>query len=248
MGIKAVEPSSDTRSRVLDAALACFTELGYEQTTIARIRERSSVSNGALFHHFNTKEAIADALYVDALTSFQVGLWQLLRSQPDSLEAVVRGTIGHQLAWIAANEDRARFLYMRGHLNWSTPAGAELKELNRQLAQAYQDWMAQLSQSAQLRPMPIEVLNAIVTGPTHAIAKRWLAGHLSTPLLGYLDDLSDAVCAALGAGTSSSAARRTPPAALAQRGRIRLELISEDGRVIADGLATAELTPRHGAA
>ena len=36
------------RDRVLQAALDCFTEDGYERTTIARIRERSGVSNGAL--------------------------------------------------------------------------------------------------------------------------------------------------------------------------------------------------------
>jgi len=49
---------NDTRRRVLDVALACFLADGYEQTTIAEIRKRSGVSNGALFHHFPTKEAM----------------------------------------------------------------------------------------------------------------------------------------------------------------------------------------------
>jgi AcrR family transcriptional regulator len=66
-------PSTDTRTRILKAALACFTADGYEQTTTARIRERSGVSNGTLFHHFPTKEAIADALYVQAMSSYQEG-------------------------------------------------------------------------------------------------------------------------------------------------------------------------------
>ena len=61
---------SDTRRRVLDAALRCFLEEGYERTTIARILERSDVSNGSLFHHFATKEAIADALYLEAIASY----------------------------------------------------------------------------------------------------------------------------------------------------------------------------------
>jgi len=126
-----MEVSIDTRRAVLDAALACFTELGYEQTTIAVIRQRSRVSNGALFHRFHTKEAIADALYVEAMASFQEGLWELLRRRPRSLRAAVRGTISHQLSWIEAHQDRARFLYMRGHLDWDSPAGAELAELNR---------------------------------------------------------------------------------------------------------------------
>src|SRR5271167_4230673 len=111
-------PRVNTRARILDTALACFLGAGYEQTTIAQIRQRSGVSNGALFHHFPTKEAIADAVYVEAIASFQQGLWELLRRRPRSLRAAVRETISHQLRWIEENEDRARFLYMRGHLDW----------------------------------------------------------------------------------------------------------------------------------
>ncbi len=239
------EVTMDTRSRILDAALACFLESGYEQTTIARIRQRSGVSNGALFHHFPTKEAIADALHVDAIASFQQGLWELLERQPRSLRAAVAGTISHQLRWIEDNEDRARFLYMRGHLDWDSPGGAQIQELNRTLAQAYRDWMAPLLQSGQIRPMSMLMLNAIVSGPVHAIARRSLAGHLSSPLRAYEDELADAACAALS-GTPASARRR--PRELARTGHIRLQLISEDGSVIADGEATAQLLPTHAVA
>src|SRR5271167_1406596 len=93
-------PRVNTRARILDTALACFLGAGYEQTTVAVIRERSGVSNGALFHHFPTKEAIADALYVDAIASFQEGLWELVRRRPRSLRAAVRGVVSHQLDWV----------------------------------------------------------------------------------------------------------------------------------------------------
>jgi AcrR family transcriptional regulator len=239
---QAVQRATDTRSRILDAALACFIELGYEQTTIARIRERSGASNGALFHHFASKEAIAGALHVDAIASFQQGLWELLRRKPRSLRAAVRGSISHQLQWIEENEDRARFLYMRGHLDWDSPAGAELVELNRSLAQAYRDWMAPLLDSSEIRQMSMLMMTAIVTGPVHAIARRSLAGQLGSPLSAYLDELVDAACAALS-GTPAGSRRR--PHSLARHGRIRLELVGDDGSVIADGEATAELLPTH---
>jgi AcrR family transcriptional regulator len=241
-GGQPAERTSDTRSRILDAALLCFIESGYEQTTIARIRERSGVSNGALFHHFASKEAIADALHVDAIVSFQEGLWELLRRKPRSLRAAVRGSISHQLRWIEENEDRARFLYMRGHLDWDSPAGAQLAELNRNLAQAYRDWMARLLDGGEIRPMSMLMMTAIVTGPVHAIARRWLAGQLGSPLRAYLDELADAACAALSGTPASSRGR---PRSLARRGRIRLELVGDDGSVIADGEATAELLPAH---
>jgi AcrR family transcriptional regulator len=232
--------SVDTRSAILDAALACFIESGYEQTTIARIRERGDVSNGALFHHFPTKEAIADALYVEAMVSFQQGLWELLGRRPRSLRAAVRGTISHQLRWIEEHEDRARFLYMRGHLEWDSPAGAELVELNRNLAAAYRDWMTPLVDAGSIRPMSMLMMPAIVAGPAHAIARRWLAGHLSSSLDAYLDELTDAACAALSGVPASS---RRKPRSLSRQGRIRLELLTDEGSIIAAGEVTADLHP-----
>jgi len=228
----------DTRIRILDAALACFLETGYEQATVARIRERSGVSNGTLFHRFPTKEAIADALYVESMESFQDGLWRMLARRPRSLRAAVRGTIAHQVEWIEANVDRARFVYTRGTLDVDSPDRTELEEMNRKLAAAYQAWLAPLIERGRVRPMSMLMLNAIVTGPTHSIARRWLAGQVTTPLHAYVDELADAACAALS-GTPARA-RHTAPL-LARHGRIRLELISDDGDLIGQGEATAEI-------
>lgn len=232
--------SVDTRRRVLDGALACFLQDGYEQTTVARIRERSSVSNGALFHHFASKEAIADALYLDAMASFQDGLWALIRSRPRSLRAAVHGSIAHQLGWVEQNPDLARFVYMRGHLDWESPAGAQLDELNRDLATAFRDWISPLIDSGEIRPASMLVITAIVNGPAHAIARRWLAAQVEAPPLSFAAELVDAACAALG-GTRVRKRRARPVAA--QRGRVTLELICDDGSVLARGCATAELTP-----
>lgn len=230
--------SQPTRARILDAALACFLEAGYEQTTIARIRERSGISNGALFHHFPTKEAIADALYVDAMASFQEGLWQLLAQRPRSLHAAVRGVIAHQIDWIETNPDRARFVYTRGVLDWDSPGNAQLNALNRELAEAYREWLAPVVERGHVRPMSMLVLGATVTGPTHAIARRWLAGQLSCPLHDYLDELADAACSAL---SGAAVKRRRPTKPVARQGRVRLELVSDAGEVIGRGEAIAEI-------
>jgi AcrR family transcriptional regulator len=226
----------DTRSRILDAALACFVETGYAQTTIARIRERSGVSNGALFHQFATKEAIADALYVDAIASFQRGLWELLERRPASLREAVRGVIGHQIGWIEANVERARFIYAHGNLDWSSPAGAQLDLLNRKLSDAYLQWMEPLIQAGEIRPISMIVVNAVVAGPTHAIARQWLADQVSGPLHSYLEQLTDAATAALSTRREYYTAVRN--------GRMQLQLVGDDGSVIAEGEAAVEFPPR----
>jgi AcrR family transcriptional regulator len=220
--------TTDTRRRILDAALACFLEDGYEQTTIARIRERSGASNGALFHHFVSKEAVADALFVEAIASFQAGLWELLRRKPRSLRAAVRGTIAHQLCWVELNPDLARFVYMRGHLDWDSSGASDVAALNRDIAGAFRDWMAPLVESGEMRVTSMLLISAIVNGPGHAIARRWLAGQL------------EAACAGLS-GAPTRTARRTP----ARQAHVTLELLDGDGSIVAQGRAAAELLPLH---
>jgi AcrR family transcriptional regulator len=229
--------ATDTRRRILDAALACFLDDGYEPTTIARIRERSGTSNGALFHHFPSKEAIADALYLDAIVSFQEGLWELLRHRPGSLEAAVRGAVAHQLAWTEEHADLARFVYLRGHLDWEAPAGEKLAALNRGLATAFREWMVPLVESGEVRQTSMLMITAIVSGPAHAIARRWLAGQIESPLTAFADELADAACAGLrGTRVRSRPAGRHSP----RQGRVTLELLSEDGSVVARGQTTTE--------
>lgn len=234
--------SSSPRARILESALTCFLESGYEQTSVARICERSGVSNGTLFHHFPTKEAIADTLYLDAIADFQEGLWLLLSQRPRSLRKAVHGVISHQIEWIESNVDTARFVYTRGTLDGDSPGGTRLVEMNRKLADAYQEWLKPFIERGQVRPMSMLVLGAIVTGPTHAVARRWLARQLTSPLHDYVDELAVAAAAALS-GTPARAVRaaaaRAAPAA--HQGHVRLELVSDDGRVIGQGEATAEI-------
>jgi AcrR family transcriptional regulator len=197
-------PASGTRERILAAALRCFLDGGYEQTTIAQIRGHSGVSNGALFHHFPTKEAIAEALYVDGIDSFQQGLREVMQRPPRSLLAAVRAVVGHQLTWTEHHPDHARFIYQRGHLDFDSPGGAAVDALNRDLATVSRPWVAPLIERGELRPVSMLLVSAIVTGPAHAIARRWLAGQTDVPLSDYADELALAACAALSSAASSS--------------------------------------------
>ena len=228
---------TDTRRRILDVALDCFLAQGYEQTTIAEIRKRSGTSNGALFHHFPAKEAIAAALYVEAIASFQEGLWELVSHAPGSLRDAVHGALEHQLTWTERNADLARFIYARGHLDWDTAAGAELAARNRDLAAAFRQWMAPLVASGEIRPGPMLLISAVVSGPAHAIAQRWLAGHLDRPLTSFLDELTTAACAGLSGIPENGQAAPVPAG-----GRVTLELLADDGTVLAQGQATAQFT------
>lgn len=222
---------------MLAAALDCFTDQGYDQTSVALIRQRSGVSNGALFHHFPNKEAIADALYLEAMVSVQTDYWAALHKKPSSLREAVAGIVGHQLAWVERHPQWAKFLYSRDHLDWAGEAGAKLQSNNKDLAAAYREWLSPFVATGAARELSTPVIVAIVTGPAHAIARRWLAGHLHKSLTDYADDLIDAAVAGLtGKPPRTRRPKRTPT-----RTRIRWELVDDEGEVLYTGEHDAEL-------
>ncbi len=49
------------REHLLDAAEELLLARGYAATPLEEVRERAGVSKGAIFYHFDTKEALADA-------------------------------------------------------------------------------------------------------------------------------------------------------------------------------------------
>jgi AcrR family transcriptional regulator len=59
------EPQQDrsraTQARLLDAAISCLAELGYQASTVSVVAERAGVSRGAAQHYFPTREALFTA-------------------------------------------------------------------------------------------------------------------------------------------------------------------------------------------
>ena len=99
--------------------------------------------------------------------------------------------------------------------------------------------MAPFVEAGQIRPMPMLVLNAVVSGPTHAIARQWLSGQASGPLRSYLEQLADAAAAALSGPPAATARHRDA----GRHGRMRLQIVSDDGSILAEGEATMDLLP-----
>jgi len=53
-----------TRSVIVDAAIAEFTDIGFARSSLDRVAAAADVTKGAVYHHFNDKEALFDAAFV----------------------------------------------------------------------------------------------------------------------------------------------------------------------------------------
>ena len=70
-------PRPSQKLKILAAALSCFAERGYDGTRIHHIAERAGVSEGALYKHYASKEALAQELYAHHFGEFAGQLEQI---------------------------------------------------------------------------------------------------------------------------------------------------------------------------
>lgn len=87
------ERTAATRGRVLEAARSLFVADGYEATTIADVLEAAAVSKGALYHHFESKRAIAEAVFSQASRAAIVAASRRAIEVSDPVEALVQGCL-----------------------------------------------------------------------------------------------------------------------------------------------------------
>jgi AcrR family transcriptional regulator len=63
--------SEETRSRILDAALALFREEGFDRATMRDIAERAGVATGAAYYYYASKDAIVMDFYERSCATMQ---------------------------------------------------------------------------------------------------------------------------------------------------------------------------------
>lgn len=79
-----------TRQKILDAAVEAFTNVGFGMTTLSEIAERAGLTNGALYYHFESKEALAVGIIEEAWPKTWELVVRSLESSGVGLESVIR--------------------------------------------------------------------------------------------------------------------------------------------------------------
>lgn len=80
--------NEEREQRILDAAADLFLHYGYDKTTVSDIARRAGVSKGAIYLHFDSKDALLEALIIRELMNYAETWLDLLETDPQG------GTIG----------------------------------------------------------------------------------------------------------------------------------------------------------
>ena len=81
-----------TRGRLLDVAARLFAEQGFEATSTQQILDEAGTSRGALYHHFETKQAIFEAVF-ERVSSRAIARAMKATKSGSALESLTRSCL-----------------------------------------------------------------------------------------------------------------------------------------------------------
>jgi AcrR family transcriptional regulator len=118
--------SETTRQKIIDAALELYDEIGYTATGMGDIIERAQLTKGALYYHFDSKDAVAAAVIErgshDLLAAFQTAC----QSSAPAIENLIHSTfvIADVMAHSRVAREATRLTYTLGQLDESARANS----------------------------------------------------------------------------------------------------------------------------
>jgi AcrR family transcriptional regulator len=83
--------SEATRQKILNAAIDLFSEVGYATAGLGEIIERAGMTKGALYHHFDSKEALATAIIEQGTNLTRDAFHRVCQSSSPALENMIHG-------------------------------------------------------------------------------------------------------------------------------------------------------------
>ena len=97
-----IKKSEETRTRILEAALAVFRERGFERSTMREIATAAEVAVGAAYYYFESKDAIVMAFYERSQSQMRPEIEALL-DKSKTLEARLRAIISTKFECFGPN-------------------------------------------------------------------------------------------------------------------------------------------------
>jgi AcrR family transcriptional regulator len=172
-------PTKESRRQaILDAALACFASKGFTETTMEDIRKLSGASTGSIYHHFENKELLARALYLEGRNSLNTVLFAALTAR--TLRDGIEGFVYAYLDWFELHADLGQYLLQASESEYLS---AYIKVLRQKIktelptenlsAQLLQ-WLAPYISDGSAVSLPRSLYVPLIIGPSREFVRIWL--------------------------------------------------------------------------
>ena len=172
-----------TVEKVLDVALACFSEQGLHAATIQDLSARSGVSVGSLYHHFGSRQGVVFALYRRSLEAMLTAITASVVRHRDARRGV-RALVRAYLAFAEKYPDETRLIYAAAHSDLVESHRDELDTLAASLVAPLVQWVAPHIEAGRIIALPPAMLEVVLIGPVAEASRRILTG---TPGLSFAE-------------------------------------------------------------
>ncbi len=114
--------SEATRHKILNAAIDLFSAVGYAATGLGEVIERAGMTKGALYHHFDSKEALATAVIEQGADMIRDAFDRLCESSSPALENMIHGVFVVTDLLVSDKTARTAELLTRGLAEFNSAA------------------------------------------------------------------------------------------------------------------------------
>jgi len=161
-------PAAERRDQLLDAANTVFSRVGFEATRMEDVAEAAGVAKGLLYKHFESKDALFEALLDREGAEFADGLRRQLAAGGASEDGPMGALRAGLAVWLQEMAEGAPSFYF--HDPGSHHAYQRIKDMTEEVISA-----ALLSYDPAADAAVCRLLAAAVRGAAEAVGLAWQA-------------------------------------------------------------------------
>jgi AcrR family transcriptional regulator len=184
------------RKAILQAALKSFSTKGFTDTTMEDIRRLSGASTGSIYHHFENKEMLAQALYLEGRGDLNAALLASItgRRPREGIKALVYAYID----WFEQHPDLGQYVMQADSTEY---LGAYVKVFRQKIqlalpkenfTQQFLDWLVPFIDDGTIARFPQNLYSPLVIGPSREYVRHWLRTRLPEEIQEVREPLAEA--------------------------------------------------------
>ena len=167
--------TQDRREQILDAALRCFVDRGFYGTTIPEIAAKADIASGTIYHYFDSKEALVNALFRHWKTHIAARVLAAFPQAAPSREQF--RTMWHEIIGFATSQPIA-FAFIELH-NHASYLDAESKAIDGNTKTFAHMMIGKAQREGIVKPLDTWVLMELVFGAFVGMMRAHWEGRIS---------------------------------------------------------------------
>ena len=197
VGPSSQNTSTETRRKaILQAALKSFSTKGFTETTMEDIKRLSGASTGSIYHHFENKEMLAQALYLEGRSDVNAALLASITDKHP--REGIKDMVYAYVDWFEQHPDLGQYIMQADSTEY---LGAYVKVFRQKVLlalprenfpQQFLDWLVPFIEDGTIARFPQNLYLPLAIGPSREYVRRWLRKRLPTEIQEAREPLAEA--------------------------------------------------------